>query len=288
MILKPLSPTARLLVCFGLTAPSLLVTVACLFTVQDLHRMDDALDWVRHALQVQNHIHRVVVQIAEFEGGQRGYLFSGRRSHREAFCAAMARVPMDLAALGEDTTNDSSQRERFLELQGLVMRRLDTARQTVELKKLGQHDAAHELARSQLKQEGLERIQAIAEKMRKHEADLLIGNDRALAKRRLGHARWLNGLLVLNIATLACTLFLLRRLDKTESLARICAWSKRIEHEGQWLSFEEYLSRRFSIHSTHTISPAELERATAALPSRSHSSRTEERTDRQRETVGAT
>ncbi len=277
MILKPLSPAARLLVCFGMTAPSVLVTVACLFTVQDLRRMDTALDWVRNALQVQNRIHRLVVDISEFEGGQRGYLFSGRRSHREAFCAAMARVPTDLAALGEDTRENRAQRERFLELQGLVMRRLDAARETVELKKLGQHDAAHALARSLLKQEGLERIQAIADKMREAEAVSLIGRDRALAERRQGHARWLNGLLVLNIATLVCTLFLLRRLEKAQSLARICAWSKRIEHEGQWLSFEEYLSCRFSIHSTHTISPAELERATAALPPRPRACRSEAR-----------
>jgi CHASE3 domain sensor protein len=271
MFLKPLSPTARLLVCFGLTAPSLLVTVACVFTFQDLGRMDTAFGWVRHALQVENRVHRLVLDVHEFEGGQRGYLFTGRRSHRVSFDAGEARVPADLAALGQDIADDPTQRQRFLELQALVLNRLDLARQTVDLKKAGQHDAAHKLARSDLGQHGMDCIHKIAEEMRKHEEILLVSRDRALAARRQSHAHWLYGLLLLNISSLVCTLFLLHRLDKAQSLARVCAWSKRIEHEGQWLSFEEYLSRRFSIDTTHTISPSEVDRLMTALASESPS-----------------
>jgi CHASE3 domain sensor protein len=271
MFLKPLSPAARLLVCFGLTAPSLLVTVACVFTVQDLGRMDTAFGWVRHALQVENRVHRLVLDVHEFEGCQRGYLFTGGRSHRVSFYAGAARVPADLAALGQDIADDPTQRQRFLELRALVLNRLDWAHQIVDLKKAGQHDAAHKLARSELGQHGMDCIHDIAEEMRKHEDILLVRRDRALAARRQSHAHWLYGLLLLNISSLACTLFLLHRLDKAQSLARVCAWSQRIEHEGQWLSFEEYLSRRFSIDTTHTISPSEVDRLMTALASESPS-----------------
>lgn len=267
MLLKPLSPPARLLVSFAMTAPSLLVTVACVLTLLDLRRMDAAFDWVRHALQAQNRIHRLVLDVHEFESGQRDYLFSGRGSRREAFAAAKDRVPGDLAALGQGTAPDAAQRNRFFELQALVLHRLDLAGQTVDLKRAGKHDAAHKLARSALGRAGVDRIHALAEGMRKHEEQLLVRRDRAVAKRRQSYAQWLYGLLVLNVGTLACTLFLLHRLDKAQSLARVCAWSKRIEHEGQWLSFEEYLSRRFRIHSTHTISPAALDRAMMDLAS---------------------
>jgi len=97
----------------------------------------------------------------------------------------------------------------------------------------------------------------------------LVNRDRALATRRQSHAHWLYGLLLLNISSLGCTLLLFHRLDKAQSLARVCAWSKRIEHEGQWLSFEEYLNRRFSIDTTHTISPSEVDRVMSAMASES-------------------
>jgi CHASE3 domain sensor protein len=271
MFLKPLSPAARVLVCFGLIAPSLLVTVACIFTFQDLGRMDTAFDWVRHALQVENRVHRLVLDVHEFERGQHGYLFTGRRSHRSSFYAGEAKVPGDLAALGQDIADDPTQRQRFLQLKALVLNRLDLARQTVCLKNAGQHDAAHKLARSELGQQGIDCIYTLAEEMRKHEELLLVNRDRALAARRQNHAHWLYGLLLLNISSLACTLFLLHRLDKAQSLARVCAWSKRIEHEGQWLSFEEYLSRRFSIETTHTISPSEVDRLMTTIASESPS-----------------
>lgn len=50
---------------------------------------------------------------------------------------------------------------------------------------------------------------------------------------------------------------------RVESLAKICAWSRTIEYEGEWLSFEDYLLRRFNIHTSHGISPAEAAKVMA-------------------------
>lgn len=47
--------------------------------------------------------------------------------------------------------------------------------------------------------------------------------------------------------------------------ARICAWSRTVEYEGEWVSFEQYLERRFRQKTTHGISPAEAERMLATL-----------------------
>ncbi|MBL9139308.1 MAG: hypothetical protein JNK85_25795 [Verrucomicrobiales bacterium] len=48
--------------------------------------------------------------------------------------------------------------------------------------------------------------------------------------------------------------------ERLETLVRVCAWSRTVEFEGEWLSFEQYLSRRFGIKTTHGISPAEFEK----------------------------
>lgn len=43
--------------------------------------------------------------------------------------------------------------------------------------------------------------------------------------------------------------------QRVDSLVTICAWSRTVEYEGEWISFEEYLQRRFNISTSHGISP---------------------------------
>lgn len=45
--------------------------------------------------------------------------------------------------------------------------------------------------------------------------------------------------------------------QRVEELVTVCAWSRTIEYDGDWVSFEEYLQRRFGIRTSHGISPAE-------------------------------
>lgn len=39
-----------------------------------------------------------------------------------------------------------------------------------------------------------------------------------------------------------------------EELVRMCAWTQRLYFDGEWVSIEDYLYRRFDIHITHGIS----------------------------------
>jgi hypothetical protein len=52
--------------------------------------------------------------------------------------------------------------------------------------------------------------------------------------------------------------------EKVEGFVTVCAWSRTIEYEGKWVSFEDYLQQRFGIRTSHGISPAE---AAKLLPS---------------------
>jgi hypothetical protein len=73
---------------------------------------------------------------------------------------------------------------------------------------------------------------------------------------------------LIRIAVLVLIAFLVSRTarktgdlqEQTETLIRMCAWSRSIEYQGQWISFEQYLKRRFNIETTHGISPAELQK----------------------------
>lgn len=47
---------------------------------------------------------------------------------------------------------------------------------------------------------------------------------------------------------------------RVQDLVTMCAWSRTVEYEGEWISFEQYLRRRFNINTSHGISPGEAEK----------------------------
>jgi hypothetical protein len=72
----------------------------------------------------------------------------------------------------------------------------------------------------------------------------------------------------IRIAVLALLAFLISRTarqtraleQRVQSLVTVCAWSRTVEYEGEWISFEKYLLRRFNVNTSHGISPAEAEK----------------------------
>ena len=40
-----------------------------------------------------------------------------------------------------------------------------------------------------------------------------------------------------------------------DKMITMCAWTKQIEHEGKWISFEEFLHRSLQIKTSHGMSP---------------------------------
>ena len=43
-------------------------------------------------------------------------------------------------------------------------------------------------------------------------------------------------------------------------MIKICSWSKLIEYEGEWISIEDYLTRRFHVQISHGMSDVEAKR----------------------------
>jgi GAF domain-containing protein len=50
----------------------------------------------------------------------------------------------------------------------------------------------------------------------------------------------------------------LDRIQRLEKLVRICAWTNRLELDGEWVGIETYLKRRFGLIVTHGISEEAL------------------------------
>jgi hypothetical protein len=48
---------------------------------------------------------------------------------------------------------------------------------------------------------------------------------------------------------------LVRRLHELEEFLRLCSWCRRIEHDGNWLTIEEFFDSRLATETSHGICP---------------------------------
>jgi hypothetical protein len=48
---------------------------------------------------------------------------------------------------------------------------------------------------------------------------------------------------------------LLKRLHYLEEYLRICAWCRKMDHEGKWVTMEDYFGSAFSTQTSHGVCP---------------------------------
>ena len=68
---------------------------------------------------------------------------------------------------------------------------------------------------------------------------------------------WFEALMVLFVATavVSATLWVFRRLRILEGFVNVCAWCRKVDVDGEWVAFEQYLKRELDVQSTHGICP---------------------------------
>jgi hypothetical protein len=67
---------------------------------------------------------------------------------------------------------------------------------------------------------------------------------------------------------------LLKRLHYLEEFMRVCAWCRKVSHDDEWLTMEQYFKHNFSTRTTHGLCPEcmarqmkDLEMKEKAIPS---------------------
>ncbi len=69
---------------------------------------------------------------------------------------------------------------------------------------------------------------------------------------------WLESGLVLIVCAgvIACTIWLLRRIVRLESYIVMCAWCRKVRVDERWITFEEYLSEKDNLQTSHGLCKA--------------------------------
>lgn len=260
---------ARKLVLLGLLVPCLLISIPAFLAFRAQRQVEESVRWVTHTLNVQNKLQRLISALVDAEGGFRGFLLTSRETYLEPYHWGLTRIPHELKALEELTVDNTVQQANLGRLESLVTTHLASLAEGLALFTGGKRDEAFAYVATDKGKNTTDAIRALVWQMDEQEESLLALRQNALSSHNRFNTILLFGIVGLNFVFVGGLLFTLRRISKLEDLVTICAWSRTVEFEGEWISFEAYLQRRFNLNTSHGISPAEAEKVFGELRSES-------------------
>ncbi len=61
---------------------------------------------------------------------------------------------------------------------------------------------------------------------------------------------------LVSVGVIASTIWLFRRIERLESYIVMCAWCRKVRVDGRWITFEEYLSEKNNLQTSHGLCKA--------------------------------
>jgi CHASE3 domain sensor protein len=260
MLPKHFARRTSALIILGLVLPIFLIGLPAFLAQQSRREVKTTFNWITHTLEVDRAVQALLNSLIDAETGQRGFLLTRRDVYLEPYDAGRVRVGQQLSDLRNLTADNAYQQQRLEEAAPLIRERLELLAETIERERHGDHEGALRLVNSDRGKERMDKIRGVLRLMSDEEQRLLWIRQQRLAKETGRSTVLLASLAAASVACAAAILFLLRRLHRLEPVVTMCANSRTIEYNGEWLSFEEYLRQRFNISTEQGISPAEFER----------------------------
>jgi methyl-accepting chemotaxis protein len=225
-----------------------------------------ALQAVSHTLDVQKAFNLVLKGVLDGETGRRGFLLTWNEAYLSPYRGAQGSMASHLDSLASLTANDAHHRARVAERRTLVTQKMGELRGTIEAAERGDRAGALAMVKSERGRLLMERTRLLLDAAFVDEQRFL-RERQALLDEALFRRAMLTYVLGLVLALVIIGAVRLRaRLRRLEPLVTLCAWSKTVQDGDEWVSFEEYLHRRFGLRVTHGLSPSQLEKLAQELP----------------------
>ena len=252
--------STRRLVISGLSVPIFLLAIAGWFHWRSLGDFQSARDRVARSHAVQRHLDAFFSSMKDAETGQRGFLLTHADDYLKPYLDALAVAPAELEVLKGLTADNPEQGKNLSRLGAMMADKFSEMGQTLALVRGGNPNDAIRLVREDTGQKIMEEIRETVAQMHGVERQLYVQREEAYQREIVFNSRLSFLLIVLGLVFIAAIFLLLHRLERLQSLVTICAWSHMIQYEGQWLSIEDYLKRRFKVSISHGISTSEAQK----------------------------
>ncbi|MEP6549858.1 MAG: CHASE3 domain-containing protein [Gemmatimonadales bacterium] len=224
-----------------------------------------------HTLEVQRELATVEARMSEAEAGQRGYLLTGHTSFLAPYTIAKQDVGARLANLRRLVSDNPAELRRLLSIESASRARLAELDSHISLARQGKREQAINTVTMTHSDSLMTEIRSGLQSMTNDEAanlrDLQQSLVRELRRGDMVSLGLAGALLVMLIALIVIA----RGAEHYRNLVTLCAWSRLVEYEGEWISFEDYLRRKFDISATHGISPDALSQLEVGLDEKKES-----------------
>jgi CHASE3 domain sensor protein len=240
----------------ALTVPLLLLLILGVFANRSSKIVRETNIAMRQVMATKAEAAHLLIAMIDNETGQRGFILSQKPAFLEPYERSLTVIPQIRRSLALQI-NDPTARGESVALNTAIDSRLRFSATTVDLQKIGKHDESVALESFGEGKILMDQVRAAEAAVDSHLDRLITAQEAEYTKVAARNERisWL--VVLLDCIFGGALILLLLRLRHNEQLLRVCAWSKTVEYKGEWITFEQYLSRRFGIDSTHGISPAE-------------------------------
>jgi hypothetical protein len=157
---------------------------------------------------------------------------------------------------------------RLIAIESLSRAKLAEFDSTIKLERAGQHALAVSVVKTPHSDSLMTSIRSSLQRLTADEASLLRDRQQMLVSELHRGDLISLGLAAALAVMLISLLVLARGAEHYRNLVTLCAWTRSVEYEGEWISFEEYLRRKFDIPTTHGISPDALSQIEVGLDER--------------------
>jgi len=254
-----------ILLSFGLASTALVLCALLVLEWRGGSAAVESFEWVSHTLEVQRELTTVEARISEAESSQRGYLLSEDPEYLRQYSEATRDVNNRLYNLRQIVADNSAQLRRLLIIESLSRRKLAELDSTIKLARAGKKSDALAVTRKPFSDSLMTSIRSSLRSMTDEEAQVLRGRQRDLVN-DMRDADMVSIALSAGLALMFVALLVIARgAEHYRNLVTLCAWTRSVEYEGEWISFEEYLRRKFQVSTTHGISPEALSQIQVGL-----------------------
>ncbi len=257
---------SRSAVILGLIAALALVFGTLLVSTVAHRSIADAQERATHAQSSLLAIQQVRATITEAETGQRGYLLTRDETYLQPYREAAARYENELAALAQQLAGHVEIQSTRLELDALLREKFNEIAHSISLRQRYGIGPALNVVESDAGARTINEIRTRLNRLEAHELDEMSAHSASAVHRSRMFQQLSVGLVALTVLLgIGAAWWLVRRIHELEKLVTVCAWTHRVKWQGRWMSFEEYLDRRFNLHFTHGMSDEAAEKMQAQI-----------------------
>jgi CHASE3 domain sensor protein len=254
-----------ILLSFGLASTAIVMGALLLLEWKGGTATAESFEWVSHTLEVQRELATVEARISEAEASQRGYILTGNQAFLAPYANAKNDIRFRLGNLRTLVSDNSAQLRRLLIIESQTRAKFSEFDSTVKLARSGKHDLAVTIVSTKHSDSLMTSIRSGLQAMTTGEAAMLRGRQQVLVS-DLHDADMVSVGLAAALAVMMIALLVIaRNAEHYRNLVTLCAWTRSVEYEGEWISFEEYLRRKFNLSATHSISPDALSQIQVGL-----------------------